>query len=116
MPISGGRFIYNITMEVAFMAQDLSEKEVYEEAKKRVKDKKKFYGHLGVYLTVNAILIIVWALADADMGTANMWFLWPLCIWGAVVLINFLQVFVFKTSARGEKAAIEEEVKKIKEE
>lgn len=98
------------------MAQDLSEEEVYEEAKKRVKDKKGFYGHLGAYLVVNTILIVIWALSDADMGTANMWFLWPLCIWGAIVLINFLQVFVFKTSAWREKAAIDKEVEKIKKE
>ena len=94
----------------------MSEQEIYEEAKKRVKTKKGFYGHLGAYLVVNTILIVVWALSDADMGTANMWFLWPLCIWGAIVLINFLQVFVFKTSVRGEKAAIDKEVEKIKKE
>ena len=98
------------------MVKQMSEEEVYEEAKKRVKDKKRFYGHLGTYLTVNAILIIVWALSDADMGTANMWFLWPLCIWGAIVLINFLQVFVFKTSVQQEKAAIDKEVEKISKE
>jgi len=98
------------------MAQDLSEKEVYEEAKRRVKAKRAFYGHLGAYLGVNTILIVIWALSDADMGTANMWFLWPLCIWGAVVFLNFLQVFVFKTSAQGEKAAIDKEMEKIKKE
>ncbi|MFC1866197.1 2TM domain-containing protein [Chloroflexota bacterium] len=98
------------------MAQDLSEEEVCEEAKKTVKAKRGFYGHLGSYLAVNTILIVIWALSDADLGTANMWFLWPLCIWGAFVLLNFLQVFVFKTSTRGEKAAIEKEAEKIKKE
>ena len=98
------------------MIQDLSEEEVYEEAKKRVKAKKGFYGHLGAYLAVNAILIIIWALSDSDLGTANMWFLWPLGIWGAFVLINFLQVFVFKTSVGREKADIEKEAEKIKKE
>jgi fatty acid desaturase len=103
-------------MEVTFMPQDISEKEVYEEAKKRVKAKKDFYRHLGAYLTVNAVLIVIWALSDADLGTANMWFLWPLCIWGAFVLLNFFQVFVFKTSVGREKADIEKEVEKIKKE
>jgi hypothetical protein len=91
---------------------DLDEKEVHEEAKKRVKAKKGFYGHLGAYLTVNAILIIIWALSDSDQGTANMWFLWPLGIWGAFVVLNFLQVFVFKPSIQSEKAAIEKEAEK----
>jgi hypothetical protein len=98
------------------MAQDLSEEEVYKEAKKRVKAKKDFYGHLGVYLTINAVLIIIWALSDADQGIANMWFLWPLGIWGAFVLLNYLQVFVFKTSAYKEKADIDKEIEKIRKE
>ncbi|MFC1874706.1 2TM domain-containing protein [Chloroflexota bacterium] len=98
------------------MSVGMSEQEVYEEARKRVKAKRGFYGHLGAYLVVNAILIVIWALSDADMGTANMWFLWPLCIWGAIVLINFLQVFVFKTSIGREKADIDKEVEKIKKE
>ena len=106
------------------MAKDLSEEELYEEAKKRVKDKRRFYNHLGAYLVVNAILIVIWALSGdatnewSDYGTwtGNKWFLWPLCIWGFFVLLNFLQVFIFKTSVRGEKSAIEKEVEKIKKE
>ena len=102
----------------------MSEEEVLELAKKRVKAKKDFYKHLGAYLAVNTILIVIWALSgDATREwsgygtwTGNKWFLWPLCIWGAFVLLNFLQVFVFKTSARREKAAIEEEIENIKKE
>jgi len=109
-------------MEVLFMEKDLSQEEIYEEAKKRVKDKRRFYNHLGAYLVVNIILIIVWALSGEATNewsgqgtwTGNKWFLWPLCIWGAVVLINFFQVFVFKTSVHSEKSAIEKEVEKIK--
>ena len=106
------------------MANDLSEEEIYGEARKRVKDKKRFYRHLGIYLVVNAVLIIIWALSGdvararswSGDWTGGMWFLWPLCIWGVFVLMNFLQVFVFKTSIRGEKAAIDREVEKMKRE
>lgn len=109
-------------MEVVFMSRDLSEEEIYEEATKRVRDKKRFYRHLLVYLAVNAVLVIIWALSgDAARGrtwsgdwTQGMWFLWPLCIWGVFVVLNFLQVFVFNTSIREEKTAIEREVKKMK--
>jgi hypothetical protein len=45
-----------------------------------------------------------------------MWFLWPLGIWGAFVVLNYLQVFVFKTSVGREKADREQEVDKIKKE
>jgi len=111
------------------MAKDISEEELYEEAKKRVKAKKDFYRHLGIYLSINIILIIIWALsgdttneytytgpyASSDW-TGGKWFLWPLCIWGVFILLNFLKVFVFKTSAYKEKADIDKEVEKIKKE
>ena len=106
------------------MAQDLSEKEIYEEAKQRVKAKQGFYRHLGAYLAVNTVLIVIWALSGGATNewsgngdwTGGKWFLWPLCIWGAFVVVNFLQVFVFKTSVIGEKRAIDKEVEKIKKE
>ena len=106
------------------MTQELSEEEIYEEARKRVKAKRDFYRHLGAYLVVNVVLIIIWALSgDAARQTygpgdwtGGKWFLWPLCIWGAFVVLNFLQVFVFKTSVGGEKRAIDKEIEKIKKE
>jgi hypothetical protein len=106
------------------MPQELSEEEIYEEARKRVKAKRDFCRHLGAYLAVNAVLIIIWALsgdaARQNYGpgdwTGGKWFLWPLCIWGAFVVLNFLQVFVLKTSVGGEKRAIDKEIEKIKKE
>jgi hypothetical protein len=112
------------------MSEEMSvqEKEIYEEAKKRVKAKSAFYRNLGAYLVVNTILIIIWALSGGPTNewytgewassdwTGGKWFLWPLCIWGAFVLLNFLQVFVFKTSVIGEKKAIDKEIEKIKKE
>ena len=93
------------------MASQISEEEVYEVAKKRVKAKRDFYGNLGAWAIVNIILVIVWALTDV---TGYMWFLWPLCIWGFFVLIHFIQAFVFQP--KPEKGAIEEEAEKIRRE
>ena len=103
------------------MAKEMSEEEIFEEAKKRVKAKRGFYRHLLAYLGVNVVLIIVWALSGGPRigsgdWTGGKWFLWPLTIWGVFVVVNFLEVFIFKTSIRGEKAAIEEEIKKMKRE
>jgi len=103
------------------MPTEMSEQEIYEEAKKRVKAKRGFYRHLGIYLAVNIILIIVWALSGGPTNysgdwTGGKWFLWPLTIWGVFVVVNFLEVFVFKTSIRGERASIEEEIKKMNKE
>ena len=94
------------------MAKQLTEEQIYEEASKRVRARKRFYGGLITYLIVNTVLVVIWALS----GQGYMWFLWPLGIWGAFILIHFLQVFVFKTSIRGERTAIEKEVEKIKKE
>jgi len=41
------------------MTTDMTEEKIYEEAKKRVKAKRDFWGHFGAWSTVNVILIIV---------------------------------------------------------
>lgn len=95
------------------MSTDMSEeeKEIYEEAKKRVHAKKEFYRHLGIYLVVNIGLVLIWAFAS-DGGYP--WFAWPMGIWGIFVLVNFLQVFVFSTGTDRDKKAIEKEAERIR--
>jgi hypothetical protein len=92
------------------MAKEPSEEQIYEEATKRVKEKKRFYNGLVTYLIVNAVLIVIWALS----GRGYPWFLWPLGIWGAFVLGDFLRIFVFKE--KSDQEDIEKEVEKIKKE
>ena len=93
------------------MVNQMSEEEIYEIANARVKARKAFYGNFGAWAAVNIILIIIWALTTPG---GYMWFLWPLCIWGAFVLINYVQVFVFKP--KSDKAALEKEAEKIRRE
>ena len=92
------------------MTSKMTEEEILELAQKRVKSRRDFYGNLGAWAVVNIILIIVWTLS----GRGYMWFLWPLCIWGAFVLLHFLQVFVIKP--KSDKTAVDKEVEKIKRE
>ncbi len=87
----------------------LSEQEIYEEARTRVKQKRGFLGHLMSYLSINAVLVIIWALS----GRGYMWFLWPMGVWGAFVVLNFLDVFLVRGSM-SEAAAIRREVERIK--
>ncbi|UCG54489.1 MAG: 2TM domain-containing protein, partial [Dehalococcoidia bacterium] len=68
------------------MAKQMTEEQIYEEATKRVKDRKRFYGGLATYLIVNAVLVVIWALS----GQGYPWFLWPLGIWGIFVLGDYL--------------------------
>ena len=93
------------------MASQMSEEAIYEEAKKRVKAKRDFYGHFGAWAGVNVLLIIIWALTDFG---GYPWFLWPLVCWGVFVLLHYLRVFVFER--KGDRAAIEKEVERIKRE
>ena len=93
------------------MTNQPSEEKIYEEAKKRVKAKRDFWGNFGAWATVNIILVVVWALTDPG---GYPWFLWPLGIWGVFVLIHFLRVFVFER--KSDVGAIAKEAEKIKRE
>ncbi len=90
------------------MAKEPTEEQIYEEARRRVKDKKRFYGGLVTYAVVNAVLVVIWALS----GRGYPWFLWPLGIWGVFVLGDFLRMFVFEQGSDDE--AIKKEIEKMK--
>jgi len=90
------------------MTKEPSEEQIYEEARKRVKDKKRFYSGLATYAVVNAVLVVIWALS----GRGYPWFLWPLGIWGVFLLGDFLRTFVFEKGSDDE--AIKKEVEKMK--
>ncbi len=93
------------------MTTQLSEQEMYELAKKRVKAKRDFYTHLVVYVVINAILVILWW---AVTGAGYPWFLWALGGWGVGLLFNFLGVFVLDKDTAWEKRQIEKEIEKMK--
>ena len=92
------------------MVNQMTEEQIQEEAKLRVQAKRKFYGDFIGWASVNAVLIVIWALGDRGY----LWFLWPLCIWGVFILIHYLRVFVFKQ--KPESLDIQEEAEKIKKE
>jgi hypothetical protein len=93
------------------MANPMSEEQIYEEARKRVKAKKDFYTHLAAYICVNAFLIIIWAFAS---GGGFPWFVFPLGGWGIGIVFHFLEVFVF--GGKSDLKAVEKEVERIKRE
>jgi len=93
------------------MATQMSEEEIYEEAKKRVEAKRKFYRHLVTYVLVNTILVLVWAF---PAGRGYPWFWWPIGGWGVAIIINYIEVFVWPKG--GDRAAIEKEAEKMKRE
>jgi hypothetical protein len=94
------------------MSKKLSKEDIYEMAEKSTARKKGFYGHLGTYLVVNIILILIWVAS----GTGEVWFLWTLGIWSVVIFLHFLYVFVFKVGLESDKMVLEKELEEIKKE
>jgi len=88
----------------------MSEEEIYQEAKKRVEEKKGFYTHLAVYISVNTLLVIIWAATGAGFP----WFVFPLGGWAIGLLFHFLGVFVFSRQSSWEIREIEKEVERLR--
>jgi hypothetical protein len=61
----------------------------YQKAKKRVKEIRGFYTHLGVYVLINAMLLLINITTSPDI----LWFYWPLLGWGIAVALHALRVF-----------------------
>ena len=93
------------------MATTMTDEQILEEAKKIVKAKKDFYYHLGAWIVVNIVLLIIWATVG---DRHEVWFVFPLGIWGAFVLLHGLNAFVF--GRKSDISAIEKEAEKIKRE
>ena len=93
------------------MTTKMSEEEIYQEAKRRVEEKKGFFIHLSVYILVNSLLVIIWAFPS---GGGNPWFLWPLGGWGIGLLFHFLGVFVFSKKSNWERKEIEKEADRLR--
>ena len=92
------------------MSHEMSEEELYQQAKKAVEEKKGFFIHFAVYICVNVLLIIIWAVTGAGFP----WFIFPLFGWGIGLLFHFLGIFVFNKQTGWEKREIEKEMEKLR--
>ncbi len=86
----------------------MTEEQIYEQARKRVEEKRGFFSHLAAYVIVNIILFLIWYFTDSDFP----WFIFPLGGWGIGVLFHFLGVFVFDPLRS--QGAVEKEADKIR--
>ena len=92
------------------MSTQMSEEEIYQQARKRVEEKKGVFVHLIVYILVNILLIIIWAVTDAGFP----WFIFPLGGWGIGLLFHILGVFVFSRQSNWERREIEKEAERLR--
>lgn len=64
----------------------------YIKAKERVKELKKFYSSLTIFIIVNLFLILCNYMTN---GLSYPWFLWVTVWWGIAIAIHGLKVFGF---------------------
>ena len=68
----------------------MNDEERYLEAKKRVAEIRGFYEHLGLYIGVNLVLIVINLLTSPH----NLWFYWVTIFWGIFVVWNGVSVWL----------------------
>ncbi len=63
--------------------------DAYKKARKRVKAKKGFFGHLSAYIAVGLFFFFI-NVAD---GLHDVWFFYPILPWGIALTIHYFAVF-----------------------
>jgi hypothetical protein len=84
-------------------ASGSSEQDLRERAVQRLKDKRDFKAHVLIYILINALLVVIWAVSrDGDD------FFWPIFVivgWGIGVAANAWNVY-------GRKPITEDEIRR----
>jgi hypothetical protein len=87
--------------------------DTYQAARKKVKAKKDFYGHLSSFLVMGVFFFILNILTSPR----TLWFYWPILGWGIGVVFHYLDVFgvpgVGSLDKDWEERAIQEEMAKM---
>jgi hypothetical protein len=65
------------------------EREVRAKALRRVRSKLGFYWHALVFALANAAMIAI----NLNYSPQYLWFVWPLCAWGAGLLLQAFATF-----------------------
>ncbi len=66
--------------------------ELYEYARRRIKQKKNLYYHFVLFVLMSILMYIVnkWF----KLGEPNNWFLWVATFWLFLLILNFIKVFI----------------------
>ena len=78
-----------------------TEQEIRDQAIERLKKKRDFKTHVLMYVTVNAFLVVIWAVSDSGF----FWPIFPILGWGIGVGANAWDVY-------GRKPITEDEVQR----
>ncbi|WP_068118670.1 2TM domain-containing protein [Tropicimonas marinistellae] len=62
----------------------------YEQARRRAESKYGFFVHVGVFVSVMVLLVVI----DLLTSPGSVWFIWPLIGWGLAVALHGARVFL----------------------
>ena len=84
--------------------------EEYRRARRRVRRVMGFYRHLSTYVSVILVLLVI----DIVTGPDEFWVQWVALVWGIILALHFLNVWVFDSvlGREAEKRMIEHELRK----
>ncbi|MEZ4810514.1 MAG: 2TM domain-containing protein [Allomuricauda sp.] len=71
---------------------DLEQHELLENAQRRIKQKKRLYHHLVVFLIGSVFLILINKILK--YGVAYDWFVWAILLWAFLFVVHAFNVFV----------------------
>ncbi len=70
--------------------------EIYENARSRVKQKKRLYVHFVLFLVGSVFLIVLNKVLKVGETFIEDWFVWAIILWLLLWVLHFVNVFVFK--------------------
>jgi len=99
---------------------DYEQRELYENARKRAKQKKRLFQHFVVFLVGAVFLIIlnvVIGYQESFKPLGYNWFVWAVLLWTLLFLVHFFNVFIVNSfmGKEWEAKQVDKLVKKQKE-
>jgi hypothetical protein len=70
---------------------------------KAAKQRASFKYHIGAFLTMTIFFWITWYLSGKHMSRSWPWPVWPMVIWGIILLFHFLRTYVYQQNNTAEK-------------
>jgi dihydrofolate reductase len=70
--------------------------ELYENARKRTKQKKRLYLHFVVFVVGSVFLFIMDRVLGIGEGHLKGWFVWAILLWSFFLVLHFINVFITK--------------------
>lgn len=69
-----------------------SQQELYEYARRRVKQKKRVYFHFILFFVSSFFFYVINKILDVD--PQDDWYLWAITAWAFIFILHFIKVFV----------------------